>query len=344
MFKSLDKPYLIAEISANHNGKLSAAKKLIHLAKTQGADAVKIQTYTPDSMTLRSKKNFFKIKSGIWKGYTLWDLYNQAQTPLEWHKELFSYAKKLKIKIFSTPFDELAVDFLEELNCPIYKISSFEMTDLPLIKKISRTKKPIIISTGMANLEEIEECFNTAKANGAKDITLLYCVSNYPSNKKDFNLNNISVLKNKFKCRVGLSDHSLDTSIAQAAVAVGAEVFEKHIAYSGQKKGLDLKFSLKGREIKKYRDAIDDTYKLLGKKYFFRNKTENINKKYRRSIFAVKDINKGDLFSYENLRRVRPAYGIEPKYFEKIIGRKSPISISKNTPLKKQILIKLNIV
>ena len=337
------KPYLIAEISANHNGKLSIAKKLIDLAKSKGADAVKIQTYTADSMTLKSDKNIFKIRSGIWKGHTLWDLYNKAHTPLEWHKELFLYAKKRKIKIFSTPFDEFAVDFLEELHCPIYKVASFEMTDLPLVKKISKTKKPMIISTGMASLEEIEECFDTATANGAKDITLLYCVSNYPSTKKDFNLNNIHILKKKFNCRVGLSDHSLDISIAQAAVAAGAEVFEKHIGYSGQNKGLDVKFSLKGNEIKEFRCAIDETYKLMGKKFFYRKKSENENKRYRRSIFATNNISKGEIFSYQNIRRVRPANGIEPKYFEKILGKKSPISIKKNMPVKKEVLLKLKI-
>ena len=186
-------PFLIAEISSNHNGSLSNAKKLIKSAKLNGADAVKLQTYTPDGMTLNSKKKYFKIKDGLWKNKYLWDLYNEAQTPLSWHKELFDFAKKEKIIIFSTPFDEKSVDFLEKLKCPIYKISSFELTDIPLIKKIASTKKPIIISTGLSSLNEIELSYNVAKKNGAKDITILYCVSNYPSKISDFNLNNLKI-------------------------------------------------------------------------------------------------------------------------------------------------------
>ena len=183
-----NKIFLIAEISANHCGNFKLAKKLIKCAKTNGANAVKLQTFTPDTMTINSNKKYFKIKQGLWKGYNLWDLYNKAQTPLKWHKELFRYGKSLGIKVFSTPYDETAVDFLEKLHCPIYKISSFEMTDLDLIKKASKTKKPLIISTGMANLDEIETSFKVAKRNGAKDITLLYCVSNYPSSINDFTL------------------------------------------------------------------------------------------------------------------------------------------------------------
>ena len=234
--------FLIAEISANHCGNFKLAKKLIKCAKTNGANAVKLQTFTPDTMTINSNKKYFKIKQGLWKGYNLWDLYNKAQTPLKWHKELFRYGKSLGIKVFSTPYDETAVDFLEKLHCPIYKISSFEMTDLNLIKKVSKTKKPLIISTGMANLDEIETSFKVAKRNGAKDITLLYCVSNYPSSINDFNLNNIKILKDKFKCKVGISDHSTDNRVAIASVACGAEVIEKHIALDNQKKGLILIF------------------------------------------------------------------------------------------------------
>ena len=249
-------PYLVAEMSANHCGNFQLAKKLINCAKKNGADAVKLQTYTPDTMTIKSKKKYFKIKNGLWKGYNLWDLYNEAHTPLEWHKKLFDYSKKIGITIFSTPFDETAVDFLEKLKCPIYKIASFEMTDTPLIKKIALTKKPMIISTGMANLNEIETAYKIAKKYGAKDITLLYCVSNYPSKSSDFNLNNIKILKEKFKCKVGLSDHSKDNNIAIAAIAAGAEVIEKHIALDNQKKGLDIDFALKGKQIKKFKKQL----------------------------------------------------------------------------------------
>ena len=336
-------PFLVAEISANHCGNINLAKKLIKCAKDNGADAAKLQTYTADTMTIQSNKKYFKIKNGLWKGYDLWNLYNEAHTPLEWNKKLFDYGKKLGITIFSTPFDETAVNLLEKLKCPMYKVASFEMTDLLLIKKISQTKKPIIISTGMASMEEIELAYRTAKNYGAKDITLLYCVSNYPSKNTDFNLNNIKILKNKFKCRVGLSDHSKDNRVAIAAIGAGAEVVEKHIALDKQKRGLDIEFSLKGKEIKKFREDINLAYNLLGKKYFFRNKSEKKSKIFRRSIFATENIKKGEKFNNQNIRRIRPGYGLEPKYYEKLIGRKSPITLDKGQPLKKFILYKLKI-
>tara|TARA_B110000444_G_scaffold261279_1_gene312298 strand:- start:4769 stop:5800 length:1032 start_codon:yes stop_codon:yes gene_type:complete len=335
------KPFFIAEISANHCGSILIAKKLIKCAKVNGADAVKLQTYTADTMTIKSSSEIFKIKTGLWKNYTLWDLYNEAHTPLKWHKELFYYAKKIGIKIFSTPFDETSVDFLEKLNCPLYKVSSFEMTDLPLIEKIAKTKKPIIISTGMASIDEIEETFVVAKKYGSGDITLLYCVSNYPSKNSDFNLNNINILKNKFDCKVGLSDHSKDIEIAKAAIASGAEVIEKHIAYENQTKGLDVEFSLKGKEIRLFRKAIDDTYSLLGKKYFYRSKEEQKNKIYRRSIFAVKNVKEGEKLTTANIKRIRPGNGIEPKYYNTILGKKSPFNIKAGSPIKKNLLLKL---
>ena len=333
-----DKVFFIAEISANHCGNFKLAKKLIKCAKINGADAVKLQTYTPDTMTINSNKKYFRIKEGLWKGYNLWDLYDKAQTPLKWHKELFKYGKSLGIKVFSTPYDETAVDFLEKLHCPIYKISSFEMTDLNLIKKVSKTKKPLIISTGMADLNEIETSIKVAKRNGAKDVTLLYCVSNYPSSIDDFNLNNIKILKNKFKCKVGISDHSTDNRVAIASVASGAEVIEKHIALDNQKKGFDIDFSLKGKEIKKLRNDVDIAFKLLGKNFFFRNKNENKSKVFRRSIFTTKDIKKGQKFTKDNLKVIRPGYGLEPKYFNKILNKKSPFNIKKDEPLKAVIL------
>ena len=309
-----NKVFFIAEISANHCGDFKLAKKLIKCAHKNGANAVKLQTYTADTMTIKSNKKYFKIKEGIWKNYNLWDLYDKARTPLEWHKELFKYGKSLGIKVFSSPFDDTAVDFLEKLNCPIYKIASFEMTDLNLVKKIAQTKKPIIISTGMANLEEIAITVRIARRNGAKDITLLYCVSNYPSSIEDFNLNNIKILKDRFKCKVGISDHSIDNRVAIAAIASGAEVIEKHIALDNQKDGFDIDFSLKGKEIKKLRDDIDITYRLLGKNYFFRTKIENKSKVFRRSIFAIKNIKKGEKFSKDNIRVIRPGYGLGNHY------------------------------
>ncbi len=341
--KKSDFPFLIAEISANHCGKISIAKKLIKCAKINGANAVKLQTYTADSMTIKSSKKYFRIKDGLWSGYQLWDLYHEAHTPLEWHKELFNYAKKIGISIFSTPFDESAVDFLEKLKCSMYKISSFEMNDLPLVKKVAKTGKPLIISTGMASIGEIEETFTFAKKYGAKDIILLYCVSSYPADYSEFNINNIRILKEKFKCKVGLSDHSKDNNIAKAAIAVGAEYIEKHIALDNQKSGLDLEFSLKGKEIKTFVKDIKDTYELLGKKSFSRNKNELKMRKFRRSIFAVKDINKGEKFSSQNLRRIRPGYGLEPKYYTKLMNKVSPINIKAEEPLPKELIKKLKI-
>ena len=335
------RPFFIAEISANHCGKLSIAKRLIKCAKVNGADAVKLQTYTPDTMTIKSKKKYFKIQSGLWKGYTLWDLYDKASTPLKWHKELFDFAKFIGIKIFSTPFDETAVDFLERLKCPIYKVASFEMTDHNLIKKISQTKKPMIISTGMANLLEIEETVKIAKKYGTKNITLLYCVSNYPSSINDFNLNNIKILKEKFKCKIGISDHSKDNRVAITSIALGAEVIEKHIALDNQKEGFDIEFSLKGKEIKKLRDDIDVAHKLIGKSFFFRNKSENKSKMFRRSIFITKNIKKGEKFTKNNIRVIRPGNGLEPKYFNYILGKKSHFNLKKEEPLKSNTLQKL---
>jgi len=336
-------PFFVAEISANHNGSLLHAKKLIKIAKKYGADAVKLQTYTPDTLTIKSDRLGFKIREGLWKGKTLWDLYAKAQTPFEWHKELFDYARKLKIICFSTPFDESAVDLLESLSCPFYKVASFEINHIPLIKKIAKTKKIIIISTGMANLHEIDLAFKVAKNNGAKEVILLYCVSNYPSKISDFNFNNIRILKERYKCKIGFSDHSTDNKVVAVAIAAGAEVIEKHIALDSQKKGFDLIFSLRGKEIKDYSDTIKDTALLMGKKYFFRDKSEKQNLQFRRSIYAVSDIKKGEKFTKKNIRVIRPGLGAKPIYFEKIINRYSPNNIKKGSPLNKNLLTKLKI-
>ena len=335
------KPFFIAEISANHNGLLSNAKKLIFEAKRYGADAVKFQTYLPETMTINCTKKDFKINTGIWKGKTLWELYKKSYTPFKWHKSLFDHAKKVGITSFSTPFDETAVELLEKLNCPFYKVASFEMNDIPLIKRIAQTRKPIIISTGLANLDEIDLAFYTAKKNGSKKIVLLYCVSNYPSRIEDFNLNNINILKNRYKCMVGFSDHSNNPEIAMAAIASGAEVIEKHIALSNQKKGFDIKFSIKGKQILNFRKLIDQTYDLLGKKIFFRNKSEKTNLQFRRSIYIINDIRKGEKFSFKNIKRIRPGYGGNPKYFNKLIGKKSPINLQFGKPLKNRMILKL---
>ena len=337
-------PFFVAEISANHNGSLLHAKKLIKIAKKYGADAVKLQTYTPDTLTIKSNKPDFKIRGGLWNGKTLWDLYEKAQTPFEWHQKLFDYAKQLKITCFSTPFDESAVDLLESLFCPFYKVASFEMILVPLIKKIAQTRKPIIISTGMANLKEIDIAYKIAKNNGAKEIILLYCVSNYPSKISDFNFNNINILKDKYNCKVGFSDHSTDNKVVAAAIAAGAEVVEKHIALDGQKEGFDLAFSLKGKEIKDYAKIIIETSLMMGKKYFFRNESENQSLQFRRSIYAVSDIKKGEKFTKKNIRVIRPGLGIQPFYFEKLLNKKSPFNIRAERPINKNVVKKLKII
>ena len=327
-------PFFIAEISANHSGNIINAKKLIKSAKKNGADAVKIQTYRPETMTINSRKKTFRIKHGLWKNSFIWDLYKQGHTPYEWHKELFEYAKKLNILIFSTPFDKTAVELLTKLKCPLYKVASFEITDLPLIKKIAQTKKPMIISTGMANLNEIREAVNTARKYGCKDLALLYCVSNYPSRLEDFNLNNIQILKKMFKCTVGLSDHSEENIVAISSVAAGAEVVEKHISLDNDNSGLDSEFSISGNKIKKFKDDILKAKKLLGKNYFLRNKSEDKNKIFRRSIYVSQNIKKGEKFSNNNLKILRPLIGLQPKFFFKIVGKKSPKNFKKNSPLK----------
>jgi pseudaminic acid synthase len=333
-------PYLIAEISANHNGSFLNAKKLISMAKKYKANAVKLQTYMPETMTIKTNKYEFLIKDGLWKGKFLWDLYDKYQTPFVWHKKLFNYAKKLNITCFSTPFDETAVKLLEVLKCPFYKISSFEMTDIPLIKLVAKTKKPIIISTGMANLNEIDLTYKIAKKYGAKEIALLYCVSNYPSKITDYNFNNIKILKERYNCTVGFSDHSTDEKVVAAAIAAGAEIIEKHIALHNQKSGPDIAFSIKGKELLKYRKIIDETKIMMGKNFFYRNPTENKSLKFRRSIYAVDNIKAGDKFNSLNVKVIRPGYGLEPKYYESLIGNTSKKNIKKFSKISKNFFKK----
>ena len=333
LLKKHNEPILIAEISGNHCGSLSTAKKLIKTAKKNGADIVKFQTYTAETMTINSKRNEFKLKDGLWKGFTLWELYKDAHTPYSWHKELFSYSKKIGITCFSTPFDNSAVELLEKLNCPFYKVASFELTDLPLIKRIAQTKKPMIISTGMGTLKEIEMAYKVAKKNGCPKIILLYCVSKYPSEIYDFNLENINIMKKKFNCEIGLSDHSNNSIISKIAVSLGVRIIEKHIANENQKKGVDIAFSLKGSKIRKFVNDIREVHKILGKKKFIRSKKELHNTKLRRSIYVTKEIKKDNKISKENIKIIRPNNGLDPSYYYKVINKKVKKKLIAGTPL-----------
>ena len=321
-------PVLIAEISANHTGSIKKAKKLILTAKKNGADLVKLQTYEPRNMTINSSLKDFLVKDGLWKGYKLWDLYKEAQTPLKWQKELFNYSKKIKIPCFSTPYDDEGVNLLKKLNSKLYKVSSFEMKDSSLVKKICSIGKPVIISTGLANLKEISEVYKIAKKSGCKQLLLLYCVSSYPAKNIDFNLYNIDILKKKFKCEIGFSDHSTDNAVAMLAISRGARVIEKHIALDNQKDGLDIEFSIKGKEIKKFKEDMLKAWTLLGKKKFFRSGNELKNIKFQRSIYVVQHITKGEIFSVKNIKRIRPGFSLAANKWSFILGRKSKKSYS----------------
>ena len=323
MFDNKSPPILIAEISANHTGSIQKAKKLILTAKKNGADLVKLQTYEPRNMTINSSLKDFLVKDGLWKDYKLWDLYKEAQTPLKWQKELFDYSKKIKIPCFSTPYDDEGVDLLKKLNGKLYKVSSFEMKDSSLVKKICSIGKPVIISTGLANLKEINEVYKIAKKSGCKQLILLYCVSSYPAKNKDFNLNNIDILRKKFKCEIGFSDHSTDNSVAMLAISRGARVIEKHIALDNQKDGLDIEFSIKGKEIKKFKEDMLKAWTLLGKNKFLRTGNELKNIKFQRSIYVVDNIKKGEKFSTTNIKRIRPGFSLSANKWSFILGRKS---------------------
>ncbi|MFG1523151.1 pseudaminic acid synthase [Halobacteriovorax sp. GFR7] len=320
-------PYIIAEVSANHNGDIDKAKELIKLAKESGADAVKIQTYTADTMTLDMDTDEFKITGGLWDGYTLYNLYKEAYTPWEWHKELFNYAQKLDITIFSTPFDESAVDFLEELNVPAYKVASFEMTDLVLIDYIAQKMKPIIISTGMSTLEEIKEAHATI-TKYHNNVVFLHCVSSYPTKAENFNLRMMNTIKEMLNVDIGLSDHSLSNTAAIASVTLGATVIEKHFIKDRSDKGPDSDFSLEPSELRSLCKETKVAWESLGKDDFSNREKESASKKHRRSIYFVNDLKAGDLIKEEDIRRVRPGNGLPPKYFHELIGKRVSKDVS----------------
>jgi pseudaminic acid synthase len=324
-------PFIIAELSANHNGSIERAFESIKVAKECGASAIKIQTYTADTMTIKSDRDEFKVESGIWSGYELYDLYNEAHTPYEWHKPLFDYAKEIGITIFSTPFDRTAVDLLEDLNTPLYKVASFEIIDLPLIKYIAQTKKPMIISTGMANLEEIREAVEVAKENGCQDLVLLHCISSYPAPIEESNLLTIPDLAEKFGVISGLSDHTMGTVVATTSVALGACVIEKHFTLSRDDKGPDSEFSLEPSELKKLCKDAKAAWRSLGKVDYSLKKSEKLTS--RRSLYIVKDVKKGEKFTGENTRSIRPGLGLKPKHMDKIMKSKALYDIARGTPL-----------
>jgi len=315
-------PYIIAEISANHNGSLKRAKSLIKAAKNSGAHAVKFQTYLAETMTINCDKKDFIIKSGLWKGYKLFDLYNEASTPYEWHKELFSYANEVGIDCFSTPFDQSAFELLEELKTPAYKIASFELVDLPLIKLVAKTGKPLLISTGMANEDEIAEAIKTALDSGSSSLLLFHCISSYPTPIEHSNLRKIQNLRKKFGVEVGLSDHTLGITAAIASVALGATAIEKHFTLNRNEKGLDTEFSIEPKELVELVNGTKNAWLSLGNGDFLRPESERESLAFRRSIYFVSNLKAGQTITSKDIKRIRPGYGLPPKFYEDIIGKK----------------------
>ncbi|WP_269623230.1 pseudaminic acid synthase [Prochlorococcus marinus] len=318
-----NKPYIVAEMSGNHNGSIKNALKIIKTANECGADAVKIQTYTPDTITINHNGPEFIIKDGLWEGRKLYELYEEAHTPWEWHQEMFEYAKKIGITLFSSPFDYTAVNLLESLNNPIYKIASPEIIDLELIKKMAKTKKPLIISTGMATLFEIEEAIKTANLEGANQIVVLHCTSSYPAPIKEANLSTICEIREKFNVITGLSDHTKGTFIPTLAIALGASVIEKHFTLDRSKGGVDSEFSIEPKELEKLVQDCESANIAKGTPAFKPTDSESIVLKNRRSIYVVKKINKGELITTDNVRSIRPGKGLLPKYINKIIGHRA---------------------
>ena len=332
-------PYVIAELSANHNGSLERALATIDEAQRCGADAVKLQTYTADTMTIDCDSPDFMINGGLWDGYKLYDLYKWAETPYEWHEALFAHARKRSITIFSTPFDETAVDLLESLNAPAYKIASFEVVDLPLIRYVARTGKPMIMSTGMASESEIEEAVTSAKDAGCKDMVLLHCVSSYPAPMNQANLRQIPELARRFGVAAGLSDHTMGTTASVAAVALGACVIEKHFTLSRADKGPDSEFSLEPDDLERLCRDAKDVWLALGKAGFDRHEAEAGSKVFRRSLYFVKDLPAGHLIGPEDVRRIRPGMGLAPKFYEEVVGRRLSRSVKLGTPVHLDYLV-----
>lgn len=324
-------PYIIAELSANHNGCIDTAFKIIAEAKKAGADAIKLQTYTPDTITLDSDADEFKIHGGLWDGRTLYELYEEAHTPWEWHKPLFDYARKLDITMFSSPFDTTAVDLLEDLNAPAYKIASFEAIDLPLIRYVAGTGKPMIISTGMANDEEIQEAIDAARAGGCKELAILHCVSGYPAPPEDYNLRTILDMRERFGLVTGLSDHTIDNTTAVTSVALGASIIEKHFTLDRNGGGPDDSFSLEPEDLVALCRDSKTAWQALGSVNYGCKSSEQDNVKFRRSLYFVKDLKAGDVITEDSIRSVRPGFGLAPKFYDEVLGKTVSIDIAANT-------------
>jgi len=331
-------PYIIAELSANHNGRIETAERIIEEAKKAGADAVKLQTYRPDTITLDCDTEDFKICGGLWDGRALYDLYKEAHMPWEWHKPLFEYAREIGITIFSTPFDPTAVDLLENLGAPAYKIASFEAVDLPLIRYVASTGKPMIISTGMANVEEIQEAIDAARDGGCKELALLHCVSGYPAPPSDYNLRTIPDMTQRYGVVVGLSDHTLGNTTAIASIALGASIIEKHFTLDRNGGGPDDSFSLEPDELAALCHDARIAWEALGKVDYGRKSSEQGNVKFRRSLYFVKALEAGDVITPDAIRSIRPGYGVAPKYMDLLIGRRLRKSVVFGTPVQWELL------
>jgi N-acetylneuraminate synthase len=333
-------PYIIAEMSANHNGDINNAYKIIDMAKASGADAVKMQTYTADTLTIDSPLPDFQLTEGLWSGRSLYQLYQEAYTPWDWHKPLFDYAKKIGITMFSSPFDSTAVDLLEELNSPVYKIASFEAIDLPLIKYVASTGKPMIISTGMADADEIQEAIEAAREGGCKELAILHCVSGYPAPAGDYNLRTLVDMRQQFGLITGLSDHTIDNTTAITSIALGASIVEKHVTLDRHGGGPDDSFSLESAELEALCLGAKTAWQALGEVDYGRKSSEVANVKFRRSLYFVKALKAGDIITMDAVRSIRPGYGMAPKYIEGLIGSKVNVDLKVGTPVSWDVIVK----
>jgi len=331
--------YVIAEVSANHNRDFTQAVRIVEAAKKAGADAIKLQTYTPDTITIQSSKEYFRVSGGtLWDGKTLYDLYGEAYTPWDWQPKLKQVANDLGMDLFSSAFDETAVDFLEQMGVPAHKVASFELVDIPLIEKMARTGKPLIMSTGMASIEEIEEAVSAARRAGASQVALLKCTSAYPARAEDMNLRTIPELALRFQVPVGLSDHTMGVAVPVAAVALGASMIEKHLTLSRSTPGPDSAFSLEPEEFKAMVDAVRTAEKALGNVHFGLTEKEHASRRFRRSLFVVKEVKQGQVFNSENVRSIRPGDGLHTRHLKEVVGKRASCDIERGTPLRWELV------